>query len=74
MTYTVINKELRGELVLTTVAYLINNTQHVVEVFHSVFGLTEQGIIDKIEQQGIVEQNRLEAIEQAKTLLENLEL
>jgi hypothetical protein len=74
MTYTVINKELRGDLALTTVAYLINNTQHVVEVFHSVFGITEQGIIDKIEQQGIVEQNRLNAIEAAKTLLENLEL
>jgi hypothetical protein len=74
MTYTIINKELRGDLVLTTVAYMINNTQHVVEVFHSVFGLTEQGIIDKIEQQGIVEQNRLNAIEAAKTLLENLEL
>jgi hypothetical protein len=53
---------------------MINNTQHVVEVFHSVFGLTEQGIIDKIEQQGIVEQNRLNAIEAAKQLIENLNI
>ncbi len=74
MTYTVTNKELRGELVLTQVAYNINGQQHVVEVYHSVFDLTEQGIIDKIEQQGIVEQNKLAAIKAAKELIENINL
>jgi hypothetical protein len=74
MTYTVIKKELRGELVLTEVAYIINGQQHVVEVYHSIFGLTEQGIIDKIEQQGIVEQNRLVAIEAAKELISTINL
>jgi hypothetical protein len=43
-------------------------------VYHSIFELTEQGIIDKIEQQGIVEQNRLAAIEAAKELIENINL
>lgn len=74
MTYTVLKTELRGELVLTQVAYLINGQQHIIDVFHSVFDLTEQGIKDKIEIVGISEQNKQNAIEQAEQLLLNLNL
>lgn len=74
MTYTVLKTELKGELVLTQVAYLINGKQYILDVFHSVFGLSEQGIIDKLQEVGISEQNKLNAIEQAEQLLSNLNL
>jgi hypothetical protein len=74
MTYTVIKTEIKGELVLTQVAYLINGKQYILDVFHSVFDLTEQGILDKLQEVGISEENKLNAIEAAKELIENINL
>jgi hypothetical protein len=74
MTYTVIKTEIKGELVLTQVAYLINGKQYILDVFHSVFELTEQSIKDKLQEVGISEENKLNAIEAAKELIENINL
>jgi hypothetical protein len=74
MTYTVLKTEIKGELVLTQVAYLINGKQYILDVFHSVFDLTEQGILDKLQEVGISEENKLNAIEAAKELIENINL
>jgi hypothetical protein len=74
MTYTVIKTEIKGELVLTQVAYLINGKQYILDVFHSVFDLTEQGILDKLQEVGISEENKLNAIHAAEQLLANINL
>jgi hypothetical protein len=74
MTYTVIKTEIIDKLVLTQIAYLINDKQYIIDVYHSVFDLSEQKMKDKIQEVGISEEIAINAIEAAKELISTINL